>query len=255
MLFGDAVEEFIVHREAWEGSTSGAEAAGYRRTLIRTSLAKIPISSMTTADVMEALKLMPVVTAEKTRTRVACVLDWAKAMGHRAAEKNVARRRGHMEYLLSAIPKAKHHTALPWNEVPALMRELEVHDSSAARALQRTILTAARAGETLGATQSEIKSASEFARMANLPKDTVRGEIWVVPAERMKEGKEHHVPLHKRPKRLSVAAKARFSPAMNVKCWTCLTNYGPGTPFMAFVRALRIGRPSTTIHKSYARWR
>ena len=82
---------------------------------------------MTTADVLEALKSMPIVTAEKTRTRMACVLDWAKAMGYRNSP-GVARRRGHMEYLLSATPKAKHHAALPWTEVPALMRELQMHD-------------------------------------------------------------------------------------------------------------------------------
>jgi integrase len=81
--------------------------------------------------------------------------------------ENVARRRGHMEYLSSAVPKAKHHSALPWLEVPALMHELRMHGLSAARALQWTVLTAARAGETLGATRSEIKSASEFARIAN----------------------------------------------------------------------------------------
>jgi integrase len=117
---------------------------------------------------------MPAVTAEKTRTRIACVLDWAKAMGYRDSPENVARRRGHMEYLLSAVPKAKHHAALPWLEVPAL-HELRMHDSSAARALQWTVLTAARAGETLSATRSEIKSASEFARIAKLPVNLVEG--------------------------------------------------------------------------------
>ena len=214
LLFGDAVEEFIVHRarmKAWKGGISGAEAASYRRTLIKTSLAKIPIASVTTADVLEALKSMPIVTAEKTRTRVACVLDWAKAMGYQAGGENVARRRGHMEYLISAVPRAKHHAALPWSEVPALMRELQMHNSSAAGALQWTILTAARAGETLGATRSEIRSASEFARIANLPMDLVQGEIWVVPAERMKEGKEHQVPLSQEAAALIVAAKESFS--------------------------------------------
>ena len=130
LLFGEAVEGFIVHRarvKNWKGGVSGAEADSYRRTLIRTSLAKIPIASITTADVLAVLTSMPAVTAEKTRTRIACVLDWAKAMGYRESPENVARRRGHMEYLLSAIPKAKHHAALPWPEVPAVMRELQMH--------------------------------------------------------------------------------------------------------------------------------
>ena len=142
------------------------------------------------------LKSMPAVTAEKTRTRIACVLDWAKAMGYRGGE-NVARRRGHMKFLLSAVPKPKHHSALPWPDVPALMRELQMDSSSAAKALQWTILAAARTRETLGATRSEIKSAREFARLSKLPINLVQGETWVVPAERMKEGREHHVPLTK----------------------------------------------------------
>jgi hypothetical protein len=75
----------------------GAEAKGYRRTLI--ALANIPVASVTTADVLAALESMPAVTAEKTRTRIACVLDWAKAMGYRQDGENVARRRGHMEFV------------------------------------------------------------------------------------------------------------------------------------------------------------
>jgi integrase len=75
------------------------------------------------------------------------------------------------------------------------MRELERHGTPAARALHWTILTAERA--SLGSTRSEIKSPSEFARLAKLPNHLVHGETWVVPAERMKDGKEHHVPLPK----------------------------------------------------------
>ncbi len=198
LKFGEAVEEFIRHRarvKSWKGGVDGAEAASYRRTLINTTLATIPVASVATADVLAALKSMPAVTAEKTRTRIACILDWAKAMGYRQSGENVARRRGHMEFLLAAVPNAKHHAPLPWTEVPALMHELQVEGSVAAKALQWTILTAARTGETLGATRSEIKSPKEYARIAKLPVHLVRGDTWVVPAERMKEGREHHVPL------------------------------------------------------------
>jgi len=53
----------------------------------------------------------------------------------------------------------------------------------AARALEFTILTAARTGETIGATWDEV-SASE--------------KVWTIPAERMKAGKDHRVPLSSR---------------------------------------------------------
>jgi len=65
--------------------------------------------------------------------------------------------------------------------VAALMRELQLLGSPAARALQWTILTAARASETLGATRSEIKLPSERARIAKLPTSLVEGETWVAP--------------------------------------------------------------------------
>jgi hypothetical protein len=75
-----------------------------------------------------------------------------------------------------------------------------------------TILTAARASETLGATRSEIKSPSEFARIAKLPSSLVEGDTWVVPAERMKERKEHYVPLTKEVLALTAGRKSKISP-------------------------------------------
>lgn len=231
LFFGDAVEEFIVHRartKGWKGGVSGAEADSYRRTLLRTSLARIPIASITTADILAVLTSMPAATAEKTRTRIACVLDWAVVMGYHESTENVARRRGHLEHLLNPVPKAKHHAALPWTEVPALMRELETNESAAARALRWTILTAARAGETLGAVRSEIKSASEFARMAKLPIDLVQGATWVVPAERMKGRKEHHVPLSQAAVALIAGHQGKLFPGHERQMMDLLNKLRPG---------------------------
>lgn len=60
------------------------------------------------------------------------------------------------------------------------MRDLASRPALAARALEFTILTAARSGETLGMTWAEV--------------DLDRA-LWTVPAERMKAGVEHQVPL------------------------------------------------------------
>ena len=73
-----------------------------------------------------------------------------------------------------------HHPALPYADVPAFMARLGETPGAASRALQFTILTAARSGETLGMTSDEV----DF--------DTA---TWVVPASRMKMRKEHAVPL------------------------------------------------------------
>jgi integrase len=231
LLFGDAVEEFIIHRarvKNWKGGVSGAEADSYRRTLSRTSIAKVPLASIMTANVLEVLTTMPAVTAEKTRTRIACVLDWAKAMGYRESAENVARRRGHMEYLLRTAPKARHHAALPWADVPTLMRDLQLLGSPASRALQWTILTAARAGEALGATRSEIKLPNEFARLARLPAHLAQGETWVIPAERMKEGKEHYVPLSEQALALIAGRKGRLFPGHERQMLDLICELRPG---------------------------
>ena len=74
----------------------------------------------------------------------------------------------------------KHHAALPYTELPAFFSSLRQHQGIGARALEFTILTAARLGEVVGAQRSEI--------------DLDAG-MWTIPANRMKGGKEHRVPL------------------------------------------------------------
>jgi integrase len=66
--------------------------------------------------------------------------------------------------------------------VPDFLRELRTHPSVAARALEFTILTAARSSEVLGARWNEI--------------DLDRA-IWTVPKERKKGHRKHRVPLCK----------------------------------------------------------
>src|SRR6185437_15456853 len=57
---------------------------------------------------------------------------------------------------LPAKPKAKHHEAMAYADLPAFMDKLEARDGVSARALEFTILTAARTAETIGARWSEI---------------------------------------------------------------------------------------------------
>jgi len=72
---------------------------------------------------------------------------------------------------------------MPYAEIPAFMAELQTHESISARALEIAILIAARANEVLGAEWSEF--------------DLDAG-VWTVPADRMKAGKKHRVPLSAR---------------------------------------------------------
>jgi integrase len=106
----------------------------------------------------------------------------ASARGYRQGE-NPARWKGHLENLLpqkSKVRRVEHHAALPYDQLAGFIAELRSQEGIAARALEFTILTAARTGEALGVKWSEINLAER---------------LWTVPAERMKAGKEHRVPL------------------------------------------------------------
>jgi len=112
------------------------------------------------------------------------VLDAAKVQRARSGE-NPARWRGHLDHLLAKPEKLKrgHHPSLPYAQLPDFMADLAGREALAARALEFAILTACRSGEVIGATWAEIDLA---------------GALWTIPAERMKAGKEHTVPLSAR---------------------------------------------------------
>jgi integrase len=142
------------------------------------------VDEVTTEDVLAVLRPLwsrTPETASRLRGRIERVLDAAKAKGLRTGE-NPARWRGHLDVLLPRRRRMTrgHHAALPFEQLPAFLERLRVRPAVAARALEFTILTAARTGETLGARWSEIDMASG---------------VWTVPAERMKARTEHRVPL------------------------------------------------------------
>lgn len=143
-----------------------------------------PISGIGTDQVIKILKpiwVKKAETASRIRGRMEKILDWAKVHGMRQGE-NPARFKGHLEHLL---PKRrggtqKHHASLPYEKLPAFMKSLQTQSGMSRYALEFTILCAARTGEVLGMPWSEL----------NLTK-----KIWIIPAERMKAGVEHRVPL------------------------------------------------------------
>jgi integrase len=154
-----------------------------------------PVNTIGTGDVMGVLEplwqTMPE-TASRLRGRIESVLDYARARDWRSGE-NPARWRGHIANMLPKRNKARtveHHAAVPWAKMGAFWADLAAETGTAAAALRFTILTAARTGEAIGARWSEI--------------DLAAG-VWTVPAERMKAGREHRVPL-------SAAAAAGLQP-------------------------------------------
>jgi integrase len=145
----------------------------------------LSIGSVDTAAIMRVLSPIWTTrteTAKRLRGRLEQVLDYARASGYRDGE-NPARWRGHLDHMLarpSKLHRVQHFAALDYRDMPKLMAELANRYEPAARALEFTILTAARSNEVLAGTWAEI--------------DLERA-VWAIPAERMKMGREHRVPL------------------------------------------------------------
>ncbi|MCJ7995884.1 integrase arm-type DNA-binding domain-containing protein [Rhizobium cremeum] len=144
----------------------------------------LPVAKVTIDDVVRTLN--PIwetkpETADRTRMRIAAVMDTAKARGLFKGD-NPAAWRGALENLLPARNKLSrgHHPALDYKAMPATMRALRESSAVSARAVEFLCLTACRSGEVRGAVWSEID---------------LDGALWVIPAVRMKAGAEHRVPL------------------------------------------------------------
>jgi integrase len=185
--FGECADQLIAAmRPSWRNKK---HAAQWEMTLrdYAAPLRRLPVDKVTTDDVLSVLKPLwnsKPETASRLRGRIERVLDAAKAKGLRSGE-NPARWRGHLDQLL---PKRQqltrgHHAAMDYVDLPAFIEDLQAREGSAARALEFAILTAARSGEVLGERWPEI--------------DLDRG-VWTVPANRMKGGREHRVPLSRR---------------------------------------------------------
>lgn len=184
--FRDVAALYIAAHEAgWRNPKHRAQWASTLEAYAYPHMGDLPMGDVETAHVMAALE--PIwrskpETATRLRGRIEAVIDYAKARGWRTGE-NPARWRGHVANMLpnwAKVQRVQHHAALPWREVGAFMATLRGEGGLAARALELTILTAARSGEVLEARWSEF--------------DLLEA-IWTIPGGRMKAGREHRVPL------------------------------------------------------------
>lgn len=183
--FSDAVKAFLASKS---GAWSNAKHRGqWEMTLGPTycaSLLPMQVAAISTDDVLRTLK--PIwqtkpETASRLRGRIERVLDYATVKGWREGE-NPARWRGHLDAILPPAKKLSrgHHAAMAYKDIPEFLEALRAHDAISARALEFAILTAARSGEVLGATWTEID---------------LQAHTWIIPAERMKGRVKHVVPL------------------------------------------------------------
>ena len=136
------------------------------------------LETVGTADILSILSPLWTTkheTATRLRQRLRTIFDWAKGAGHYQAENPV---NGTKHALPRVTKRPKHLEAMNWRDVPNFMSDLSTNEAMSARTLEFLILTAGRSGEVRGARWDEIE-----------------GNIWTVPADRMKRGVAHRVPL------------------------------------------------------------
>jgi integrase len=186
MTFDQCAKAYIEsHKAGWRNAKHAQQWTNTLEAYVYPAFGSVPVGDVDVAMVMKVLEPLWTTkpeTAGRVRGRIEAVLDWSKVRGFRAGE-NPARWRGHLDHLLPArskVRQVKHHAALPYAELGAFMKELRTNKGTAAAALEFLILTAGRTGEVIGARWPEI----DF-----------KSRVWTVPAERMKRGREHRVPL------------------------------------------------------------
>ena len=187
VTFKDAAKQFIEsHGKGWKNEKHANQWTATLNTYAYPVFGNLSVAAIDTSLVMKALEPIWAIkpeTASRVRGRIENVLDWARTRGFRPDVPNPARWKGHLDKLLPAkakVRKVNHHPALPYDKVPEFMTDLRKREGISARALEFTILTATRTGEVIGATWPEIN---------------LHAAVWTIPAERMKAGKEHRVPL------------------------------------------------------------
>ncbi len=188
MTFAEAAQAYFAqHEPKWKNRKHAAQFMSTLRTYVFPKIGALPIASIDTGLVLKCIEPHwpdKTETMSRVRGRIESVLDWATVRGYRAGD-NPARWKGHLAEVLpsrGAIAKPNHHPALPYAEIGAFLTDLRSRDAIAARALEFTILTAARTGEVIGARWDEID---------------LEEKVWAVPAGRMKGGRQHRVPLSK----------------------------------------------------------
>jgi integrase len=186
VTFNQCAKAYIAaHRAGWRNAKHAMQWTSTLETYVSPIFGTLPVQAIDLSfvtKVLEPIWSTKPETASRVRGRIEAVLDWAKVRGYRTGD-NPARWRGHLDHLLPArtkVRKVKHHAALPYREIGVFMLALRERHALAARALEFAILTAARTSEVINARWDEID---------------LRAKTWTVPAERMKAGREHRVPL------------------------------------------------------------
>jgi integrase len=201
ITFKEASAQYIaVRRKGLKNAKHAAQWGTTIATYAEPILGKLLVRDIDVGHVHRVLGpiwTMKPETAGRVRGRIEKILGWGKANKYRDGE-NPARWRDNLDQLLpklSEVRNVKHHPALPYVELPTFVEKLRQVEGAAARALEFTILTAARTQEVVLASPTEINE---------------RAKLWTAPAEHMKLKREHVVPLCERAMQLLVGASESY---------------------------------------------
>jgi integrase len=177
-----AQQVHIDRMPTWKSQKHGQQWMTTLRDYAFPKIGRMPVDSIHQRDVL--MCLYPIwtekhETARRLSQRIKIVLDVARSKGFRTGENPVTAI--HEAQILPKVrAKPKHHKAMAWQDIPAFYADLKTRDAMTASALRFTCLAGSRTNEVLGLRWEEI----DF-----------DNRLWVCPAERMKTGDEHRVPL------------------------------------------------------------
>ncbi|WP_334068023.1 tyrosine-type recombinase/integrase [Nereida ignava] len=203
ITFQEAAEKCIESKKhEWKNAKHAQQWSNTLGTYAYPIFGDIAVSDVDTDLVLKAIEpiwISKAETASRVRQRIETVLDWARARGYVEGE-NPARLRGHLDNILAKtakVKRVKHHPAVPYKQISEFMEQLRERTGSSALALEFMILTAARTGEVRGAKWKEVDLTTN---------------VWTVPAERMKAGREHRIPLSKRAVAILMSIQSNRNP-------------------------------------------
>ncbi len=186
ITFDEAITQCMAAKSSeWKNLKHGQQWQNTLTAYASPLLGKLSVDLITTELVYKVLQPIwhtKTETATRVRQRIETVLDWCKARGYCQGE-NPARLKGALGQLLpksQKIKKVEHHPALPYQRANAFVMALRNQGGMTSLALEFMLLTACRTGEVAAARWDEVDFVTN---------------VWTIPAERMKAGREHRVPL------------------------------------------------------------
>jgi integrase len=181
--FEEVAQQVHIDRmPTWKNAKHGAQWINTLRDYAFPKIGRMPVDSIDQPEVMMCLSPIWTAkheTARRLSQRIKIVLDVAKSRGFRSGENPVTAIKD-AQVLPKVKAKPKHHMAMRWQDVPDFYAILKTKNAMSAKALMFTCLTGSRTGEVLGLRWAEL----DFEQ-----------RLWICPAERMKTGEEHRVPL------------------------------------------------------------